>query len=106
MLGAALLPPLPHPRNRGALLALQKLCQPALHSQDTFFSPLRGSLVKLVMLSSAIHQAVFAAGSSMPFAVGQVQVSLSEACLLSLAAPALDSLASHMSEDETLCQYF
>lgn len=38
--------------------------------QDPFFQPMLGSLVKLVFLSSAVHQMVFAAGSSMPFAVG------------------------------------
>lgn len=45
----------------------------AIIFQDPFFRPLLGSLVKLVFLSSALHQAAFAALSSMPFAVGQVQ---------------------------------
>ena len=40
-------------------------------AQDPFFHPMLGSLVKLVFLSSALHQAAFAALSSMPFAVGE-----------------------------------
>eukprot|EP00887_Chlorella_sp_A99_P005506 scaffold1.g5506.t1 len=45
----------------------------AIIFKDSFFKPVRGTLVKLVFLSSALHQATFAATSSMPFAVGQVQ---------------------------------
>ncbi|PRW58410.1 sulfate transporter [Chlorella sorokiniana] len=45
----------------------------AIIFRDPFFRPMLGSLVKLVFLSSALHQAAFAALSSMPFAVGQVQ---------------------------------
>lgn len=41
--------------------------------QDSFFGPYSGSLVRLVLLCAAIHQAVFTALSTIPFAVGQVQ---------------------------------
>ena len=43
-----------------------------LVEQDPFFQPLLGSLVKVVFLSSALHQLAFTLGSSLPFAVGQV----------------------------------
>ncbi|KAL4547721.1 hypothetical protein Ndes2526B_g06954 [Nannochloris sp. 'desiccata'] len=45
----------------------------AIIFRHRFFDPYISPLVKVVFLSSALHQAVFAAGSSMPFAVGQVQ---------------------------------
>ena len=45
----------------------------AIIFRHPFFDPYLSPLVKVVFLSSALHQAVFAAGSSMPFAVGQVQ---------------------------------
>ena len=38
--------------------------------QDPYFHPLLGSLVKLVFLSSALHQLTVVACSSMPYAVG------------------------------------
>jgi sulfate permease, SulP family len=41
--------------------------------QDSFFRPYSGSLVRLVLLCAAIHQAVFTMLSSIKFAVGQVQ---------------------------------
>ena len=37
------------------------------------YTPYRPSLSKLVLLSSAVHQAVFSCRSSLPFAIGQVQ---------------------------------
>ena len=46
-------------------------CPHACPHQDPFFRPWLGSLVKLVFLSSAIHQLAFAALSSLPFAVGE-----------------------------------
>lgn len=45
----------------------------AIIFRDPFFHPYLGSLVKLVFLASALHQAAFAAFSTLPFAVGQVQ---------------------------------
>jgi SulP family sulfate permease len=45
----------------------------AIIYRHPFFDPYISPLVKVVFLSSALHQAIFAAGSSMPFAVGQVQ---------------------------------
>ena len=45
----------------------------AIIFRHRFFDPYISPLVKVVFLSSALHQTVFAAGSSMPFAVGQVQ---------------------------------
>ncbi|KAL4431193.1 hypothetical protein ABPG75_006449 [Micractinium tetrahymenae] len=45
----------------------------AIIFRDPFFRPQLGSLVKLVFLSSAIHQLAFVALSTLPFAVGQVQ---------------------------------
>lgn len=41
--------------------------------QDKFFRPYSGSLVRLVLLCAAIHQAVFTMLSTIKFAVGQVQ---------------------------------
>jgi len=41
--------------------------------QDSFFSPYSGALVRLVLLSAAIHQLAFTALSTIVFAVGQVQ---------------------------------
>ncbi|KAI7843279.1 hypothetical protein COHA_003111 [Chlorella ohadii] len=45
----------------------------AIIFRDPYFHPLLGSLVKLVFLSSALHQLTVVACSSMPYAVGQVQ---------------------------------
>lgn len=45
----------------------------AIIFRHPFFGPYLPALVKLVFLSSALHQAVFAAFSTMRFAVGQVQ---------------------------------
>jgi SulP family sulfate permease len=45
----------------------------AIIFRDPYFHPLLGSLVKLVFLSSALHQLTVFACSSMPYAVGQVQ---------------------------------
>lgn len=45
----------------------------AIIFRHPFFDPYLSPLVKVVFLSSALHQVVFAASSSMPFAVGQVQ---------------------------------
>lgn len=41
--------------------------------QDHFFQPVLGQMVKLVFLSSGVHQLVFSIKSTLPFAVGQVQ---------------------------------
>lgn len=41
--------------------------------QDHFFQPVLGQLVKLVFLSSGVHQIIFSIKSTLPFAVGQVQ---------------------------------
>ncbi|KFM27070.1 Uncharacterized protein C24H6.11c [Auxenochlorella protothecoides] len=41
--------------------------------QAPFFAPYIGQLVKLVCLSSALHQLIFSLFSTMPFAMGQVQ---------------------------------
>ena len=41
--------------------------------QDHFFQPVLGQMVKLVFLSSGVHQIVFSIKSTLPFAVGQVQ---------------------------------
>lgn len=41
-------------------------------TQDSFFSPYSGALVRLVLLSAAIHQLAFTALSTIVFAVGQV----------------------------------
>ena len=40
--------------------------------QDSFFDNHLGQLVKLVFLSSGVHQLVFSFRSTLPFAVGQV----------------------------------
>ena len=37
------------------------------------FGPIQGPLSKAVVLSSAVHQAVFSSRSTLPFAIGQVQ---------------------------------
>ncbi len=47
------------------------LLLPAL--QDHFFQPVLGQMVKLVFLSSGVHQLIFSIKSTLPFAVGQVQ---------------------------------
>jgi sulfate permease, SulP family len=76
------LPPRPHnPRAHAAFVGLINaiigmpvmLSFTAIIFRHRFFDPYISPLVKVVFLSSALHQAVFAAGSSMPFAVGQVQ---------------------------------
>lgn len=41
--------------------------------QDHFFQPVLGQMVKLVFLSSGVHQIIFSIKSTLPFAVGQVQ---------------------------------
>ncbi|KAK9824383.1 hypothetical protein WJX72_009880 [[Myrmecia] bisecta] len=41
--------------------------------QSPFFKPVIGKLIKLVFLSSCVHQATFTIKSTLPFAVGQVQ---------------------------------
>lgn len=41
--------------------------------QDHFFQPVLGQMVKLVFLSSGVHQLIFSVRSTLPFAVGQVQ---------------------------------
>ena len=41
--------------------------------QDHFFKPVLGQMVKLVFLSSGVHQIIFSIKSTLPFAVGQVQ---------------------------------
>ncbi len=46
-------------------------CTPFL--QKHFFQSVMGQLVKLVFLSSAVHQTTFCLKSTLPFAVGQVQ---------------------------------
>ncbi|KAL3148948.1 hypothetical protein ABBQ32_001807 [Trebouxia sp. C0010 RCD-2024] len=45
----------------------------AIIFQDHFFQPVLGQMVKLVFLSSGVHQLVFSIKSTLPFAVGQVQ---------------------------------
>ena len=44
-----------------------------MHVQDPIYRPFLTLLAKLLFLSSAIHQLVFALCSTLPFAVGQVQ---------------------------------
>ena len=46
-----------------------------------------GALVKLVFLSSAIHQVVFVAFSSLPFAVGELLAKLALHSLLFMLWP-------------------
>lgn len=41
--------------------------------QDHFFQPILSDMVKLVFLSSGVHQVIFSAKSTLPYAVGQVQ---------------------------------
>lgn len=56
------------------------ICLPASISFSTIifrheaFAPFLPVLVRLVLLSSAVHASIFVMLSSMPFAVGQVQV--------------------------------
>ncbi|KAA6425635.1 MAG: Sulfate Permease Family [Trebouxia sp. A1-2] len=45
----------------------------AIIFQDHFFQPVLGQMVKLVFLSSGVHQLTFSIKSTLPFAVGQVQ---------------------------------
>ncbi|DBA74396.1 hypothetical protein WJX77_006646 [Trebouxia sp. C0004] len=45
----------------------------AIIFQDHFFQPVLGQMVKLVFLSSGVHQLIFSIKSTLPFAVGQVQ---------------------------------
>lgn len=56
--------------------------------RDAAFSAALPRLVKLVLFSSAVHQLCFAAFSSLPFAVGQVQ----DAGLIFLSAMASDAV--------------
>lgn len=42
--------------------------------RDAFFEPNLPTLIKLVVFSSLVHQIVFTARSSLPYAVGQVIV--------------------------------
>ena len=41
--------------------------------QDHFFQPVLSDMVKLVFLSSGVHQVIFSVKSTLPYAVGQVQ---------------------------------
>lgn len=49
-------------------------CTSIQPQQDPYFHPVLGSLVKLVFLSSAIHQTAICLFSSLPFAVGATSV--------------------------------
>lgn len=49
---------------------IAKLC---LVLQDHFFQPILSDMVKLVFLSSGVHQVIFSVKSTLPYAVGQVQ---------------------------------
>ncbi len=49
------------------------LRQTSVYLQDHFFKPVLGQMVKLVFLSSRVHQVIFSIKSTLPFAVGQVQ---------------------------------
>ncbi len=74
-------PKLHNPRTHAAFVGLINaiigmpvmLSFTAIIFRHRFFDPFISPLVKVVFLSSALHQVVFSAGSSMPFAVGQVQ---------------------------------
>ncbi|KAJ1455996.1 hypothetical protein M885DRAFT_518906 [Pelagophyceae sp. CCMP2097] len=82
-------------------LVAAAMCAPVMMSfasiifADPFFRPFYPLLVKLVLFSAAVHQVCFTCGSSMPFAVGQVQ----DAGLIFLSAIA------HRVVDETKHHY-
>lgn len=57
----------------------------AIIFRDPFFRPRLGALVKLVFLSSAIHQLAFVALSTLPFAVGE-RSGVAAPCALSVPA--------------------
>lgn len=74
----------------------------AIIFQDKFFAPYIGDLVKMVCLSSALHQVVFTLSSTLPFAMGQVQdVGL---IFLSAIATHVATAGRHagVSDEETL----
>ena len=58
------------------------------------YGPIQGPLSKAVVLSSAVHQVVFALRSTLPFAIGQVQ----DAGLIFLSKMACD-IADHMAHE-------
>lgn len=45
--------------------------------QDKLYAPYLGQLAKMAFLASGVHQLVFTLRSTLPFAVGQVQVTAS-----------------------------
>ena len=65
--------------------------------RDPFFEPYIGSLTKLVFFSAAVHQAGFSIGSSLPFAIGQVQ----DAGLIFLSAMATSIVKICKDRDAT-----
>ncbi|OQR95113.1 Sulfate Permease (SulP) Family [Achlya hypogyna] len=69
----------------------------AIIFSNPFFTPFMPTLVKLVGLSSAVHQIMFTSLSSLPFAIGQVQ----DAGLIFLSAMA-SSVVSILANDPTL----
>ncbi|KDO33892.1 hypothetical protein SPRG_01772 [Saprolegnia parasitica CBS 223.65] len=69
----------------------------AIIFSNPFFTPFMPTLVKLVGLSSAVHQIMFSSLSSLPFAIGQVQ----DAGLIFLSAMA-SSVVSILADDPTL----
>lgn len=56
--------------------------------RDPFFQPYMADLIKLVLVSAAVHQLCFTVASSLPFAVGQVQ----DAGLIFLSAMATSTV--------------
>lgn len=54
--------------------ALAAYCLPAVVFKDPVYAPYLDLLCKFFFLSSAIHQAVFCVLSTLPYAIGQVQV--------------------------------
>lgn len=44
--------------------------------QDELYTPYLGQLAKLAFLASAVHQAIFTIFSTLPFAVGQVRITV------------------------------
>ncbi|KAF0700584.1 Aste57867_8920 [Aphanomyces stellatus] len=69
--------------------------------RDPVFQPYLSELVKLAMVSGAVHQMCFSLSSTMPFAVGQVQ----DAGLIFLSAMASSIVHSlHKSDDQFVMQ--
>lgn len=64
--------------------------------QDELYTPYLGQLAKLAFLASAVHQAIFTIFSTLPFAVGQVRITVLHFSKLGPKGQPCKSCVTHM----------